>query len=290
MFVFATLFLYAAGTGSDTADKKSSPREALLYLNSLTGLQQSKWWPNVEPSLLIENLKTFTTQPFAFYEGRATNFCAYSSITYIPLTYDPMGFAKFMIALYKNGQASMGKEQFRPSKPVRQEAGLLRYKGSLDINAAGQMWFLTLADHFKGYLNFFNRRFRKGGENTFWASTNYAKFNRMLRRLFPGTIKTRGSDLFKPSIRHLPEYLEKQLQKGLVFLYLNNKKLYKKTHRRSMISTPTHYVLLTSIHTLQDGNIEFVYWDYGMKTLQQLPPGFLDNIIYGVTVWQNKTE
>ena len=288
VFGFVTLPLYAGAVG-DTV-KKSTPEAALYYLNTMTDLPQSKWWPNVDPLLLLENLKTFTTQPLAFYEGKATNFCSYSAITYIPLTYDPLGFAKFMIGLYKNGQANMGKEQFKPSKPVRMEAGLLRYKGSLDINAAGQMWFLTLADHFKGYLNFFNRRFQKGDENTFWSSTNYAKFNRMLRRLFPGTIRARGSDLFKPTIRQLPEYLERQLHKGLVFLYLNNKKLYRKTHRRSMISTPTHYVLLTDIHTLADGKVEFVYWDYGMRTLQQLPPDFLNNIIYGVTVWIPKTK
>ncbi|MCF3108948.1 hypothetical protein LL912_09175 [Niabella sp. CC-SYL272] len=265
--------------------RRSTPAQALQYLGSIKDLQQSKWWPNVPPAQLLNNLRTFTIEPLAFYEGKTTNFCSYSALTYIPLTYDPLGFARFMIELYKNGQANFGKNQLKPSKPVRMEAGLLRYKGSLDINPAGQMWFLTLADHYKGYLNFFNRRFQKGDENTFWASTNFAKFNRMLRRLFKGTIKAQGADLFRPAIKDLPSYLETQMQKGLVFLYLNNKKLYRKSHKQSLISTPTHYVLLTNIRKLPDGNIEFEYWDYGARALQQLSPEFLKNIIYGVSVW-----
>ncbi|MGJ7032864.1 hypothetical protein [Niabella hirudinis] len=269
---------------------KSSPEQALQYLSSIKELRQSKWWPNVAPERLLQNLKTFTTQPFAFYEGKTTNFCAYSALTYIPLSYDPLGFARFMVELYRNGQANIGKTQLRPSKPVRMEAGLLRYKGSLDINPAGQMWFLALADHFKGYLNFFNRRFQKGDENTFWASTNFAKFNRMLRRLFNGNVKAQGADLFRPSIRDLPAHLEAQMQKGLVFLYLNNKKLYRKSHTESLISTPTHYVLLTDIRRLPDGNIQFEYWDYGARAVQQLSPDFLKNIIYGVSLWIPKAS
>ncbi len=294
--VLITLLVLSVVPGSATiipagdSALKSTPEQALQYLNNIRNLRQSKWWPNVAPDQLLNNLKTFTIKPLAFYEGKTTNFCAYSALTYIPLTYDPLGFARFMIELYKNGQANFGKNQLKPTKPVRMEAGLLRYKGSLDLNPAGQMWFLTLADHYKGYLNFFNRRFQKGDENTFWASTNFAKFNRMLRRLFNGTVKARGADLFRPKINDLPEYLEAHMQKGLVFLYLNNKKLYRKSHKQSLISTPTHYVLLTNIRRLQDGNIEFEYWDYGARTVQQLSPQFLKNIIYGVSVWAQRVS
>ncbi|WP_223707207.1 hypothetical protein [Niabella beijingensis] len=288
-FLFCCFLPVRAALPAPDTVKKSTPEQALQYLNSIKDLQQSRWWPNVAPALLLSNLKTFTIKPFAFFEGKTTNFCAYSALTYIPLTYDPLGFARFMINLYKNGQANIGKDQFRPSKPVRLEAGLLRYKGTLDINPAGQMWFLTLADHYKGYLNFFNRRFQKGDENTFWSSTNYAKFNRMLRRLFNGTVKAKGSDLFRPSVKDLPGFLETQMQKGLVFLYLNNKKLYRKSHRQSLISTPTHYVLLTNIRKLSDDLIEFEYWDYGARAIQQLSPAFLRNIIYGISVWNPKT-
>ncbi len=262
----------------------SKANEALVYLSGVKKLERSKFWPNVDPDQLLSNLKTFTVEPFSFYEGKTTNFCAYSALTYIPLYYDPLGFSKFMVQLYKYGEAIMDKTVIKPSRKVREEAGLLKYKGALDINPAGQMWFLSLADHFKGYLNFFNRRFDKGDENTFWASTNFAKFNRMLRRLFPGRVTAIGADLIRPSV-DIYEYTKRKSQKGVVFVYLNNKKLYRKTHTRGIINTPTHYVLLTDINKLPNGDIEFVYWDYGLRTLQQMPPNFFKKIVYGVTTY-----
>ena len=261
----------------------SNSVQALRYLNGIKKLEKSKFWPNVDPGQFLRNLKTFAVEPLAFYEGKATNFCAYSALTYIPLEHDPLGFSKFMVDLYRYGQAKMGNAVLSPGKAVREEAGLIKYKGPLDISPAGQMWFLSLADEFKGYLNWFNRNFQKGDENTFWASTNYAKFNRMLRKLFPVKINSKGSDLIKPSIKDLGQYMSDELKNGIVFVYLNNKKLYKKSHNRSLISTPTHYVMLVETRILADGNVEFVYWDYGRKTLQQLSPSFLKNIVYGVT-------
>lgn len=265
--------------------ERSTAAQAIDYLNNLEPIQPSSYWPNVDPKIFVENLKTFTIQPLAFYEGKTTNFCSYSALTYIPLTYNPLGFAKSMLALYENGEVQMHKVLLKPSKAVRLEAGLLKYKGALDINPAGQMWFLTLSDHFKGYLNIFNRRFDKGDENTFWASTNLAKFNRMLRKLFGTKMKTVGSDLIHPDVGNIYEYLKQQMQKGIVFLYLNNKDLYSKTHTRVIFKTPTHFVLLTSINRATDGNINFEYWDYGLKTTQTLSPSFLKRIIYGVTTW-----
>lgn len=261
----------------------SSKREALRYLSGIKKLEKSKYWPNVDPDKFLENLKTFTIEPLAFYEGKATNFCAYSALTYIPLEYDPLGFSKFMISLFRYGQAIMGNTVFKPGKAVRKEAGLLKYKGALDINPAGQMWFLSLADRFKGYLNFFNRKFDKGDENGFWASTNFAKFNRMLRRLFPVKVEAVGSDLIRPAVKNIASYFSQQLQKGIVFVYLNNKKLYKKSHNNGLISTPTHYVMLVESQKMPDGKVEFIYWDYGSKSLQQIQPQFLKNIVYGIT-------
>ncbi|MFT3904549.1 MAG: hypothetical protein QM727_15360 [Niabella sp.] len=261
----------------------STAEMALQYLNGIKKLERSKYWPNVDPAIFLENLKTFTVYPLAFYEGKATNFCAYSALTYIPLHYDPLGFSKFMINLYKHGQALMGKTVSAPGKRVREEAGLLKYKGALDINPAGQMWFLALADEFKGYINMFNLHFNKGDENTFWASTNFAKFNRMLRRLFLLKTNAVGADLIRPHKEDIAQYMSDELKKGIVFVYLNNKKLYRKTHTKSIINTPTHFVMLISSNKLPDGRIEFIYWDYGLKTLRLLTPGFLKNIVYGVT-------
>lgn len=256
---------------------------ALAFLDSVGPLPASLLWPNIDPALYYENLRSFALYPLRFYEGKGTNFCAYSAITYIPLNYDPEGFARFMVKLYLEGEARMGSVQFRPSKAVRQEAGLIKYKGALDINHAGQLWFLSLADRFKGYLNFFNRRFNKGDENTLWASTNFAKFNRMIRRLFGYKVKARGSDLIRPWIKDTYSYLQERIGKGPIFLYLNNRLLYKKKHEITRMGIPTHYVLLLDIYKTPDNKINIVYWDYGKKTLQQVTPRLLEKIIFGIT-------
>lgn len=284
IFLLVAVHLKAARAWEPGEPGTSTVEQALTYLNSIKKLDKSRYWPNVNPDLLLENLKTFTIKPLAFYEGKPTNFCAYSSITYIPLTYDPLGFSKFMIHLYRYGRAEMGKVVLRPGKKVRFAAGLIKYKSDLDVNPAGQMWFLSLADHFKGYLNLLNYYFNPGDENTFWAATNFAKFNRMLRQLFPGKVQSRGSDLLRPSA-DIYKYLEQQMPGNVVFLYLNNKKLYKKTHVSSFIKTPTHYVLVIKVEELPDGNIEFVYWDYGRLTLQQVSKDFFESIIYGITTY-----
>ena len=265
-------------------------REALIYLDSIGSLPASPHWPNVNPDRFLQNLRTFALTPLRFYEGKGTNFCAYSAITYIPLHYDPPGFARFMIRLYTDGEAEMGRARIKPSKAVRNEAGLIKYKGALDISPAGQMWFLSLADHFKGYLNFFNRRFDKGDENTLWASTNFAKFNRMVRRLFNYKVKARGSDLLRPWIGNIYQYLKERSAKGPVFLYLNNRLLYKKKHTISRFGIPTHFVLLLDIYTSPDGKINMVYWDYGKKTLQQVTPRLLKKIIFGITHFYPEEE
>lgn len=267
----------------DSTVSLTQQQRALGFLDSLGKLEASRYWPNVNPDLFLVNLRTFALTPLRFYEGKGTNFCAYSAITYIPLNYDPEGFSRFMVTLYREGKAKMGKVWFRPGKAIQEEAGLIRYKGALDISPAGQMWFLCLADRFKGYLNTFNRHFDKGDENTLWASTNFAKFNRMLRRLFRFEVHAKGSDLIRPPVKDLYAYLSARISKGPIFLYLNNRLLYKKKHVVTRFGIPTHYVLLLDIYKTDDGRINIVYWDYGKKTLQQVPPRLLKKIIFGIT-------
>lgn len=283
------LFAFPVYPGADS-NKISTQQQALAFLDSVGRLDSSAYWPHADPVLFLENLRTFAITPLKFYEGKGTNFCAYSALTYIPLNYDPLGFSRFMVALYKNGRARMGRVMIRPGAAVRQEAGLLKYKGALDISPAGQIWFLSLADHFKGYLNFFNRRFHEGDENTLWASTNYAKFNRMLRKLFSLKVHARGSDLIRPWLSDIPAYLNKRSHYGPIFLYLNNRLLYKKTHVTTRWGIPTHFVLLLEIIPAGNGNINIVYWDYGKKTLQQVSPRLLKKIIYGITDFSFKTK
>jgi hypothetical protein len=262
----------------------STQQQAIEFLDSVRQLDSSRHWPNVDPRLFLQNLRTFAIAPLKFYEGKGTNFCAYSALTYIPLTYDPLGFSRFMVSLYQKGRARMGKVMFKPSAAVRHEAGQLKYKGALDISPAGQIWFLSLADHFKGYLNFFNRGYDKGDENTLWASTNFAKFNRMLRRLFDLKVHARGADLIRPWVRDTYAYIDARTKERPVFLYLNNRLLYKKKHGvTTRFGIPTHFVLLLDIYKTPDGRINIVYWDYGKKTLQQVTPRLLRKIIFGIT-------
>jgi hypothetical protein len=286
-----TLISYASPAWPiSDSDRISTQQQAIAFLDSLQKLDSSKHWPNVDPELFLQNLRTFAIYPLRFYEGKGTNFCAYSALTYIPLNYDPLGFSRFMVTLYQDGKARMGKVFFKPSGAVKKEAGLLKYKGALDISPAGQIWFLSLADHFKGYLNFFNRRFHPGDENTLWASTNFAKFNRMLRKLFNLKAHARGADLVRPWVSNIYEYLQKRSANGPIFLYLNNRLLYKKKHIVTRFGIPTHFVLLLDIYKAGDNKVNIIYWDYGKKSLQQVSPRLLRKIIFGITDFSFKKK
>lgn len=293
ILTIGTVYFLHASPASITADSTpiSTKQQAIAFLDSLQKLDSSKHWPNVDPVLFLQNLRTFAITPLRFYEGKGTNFCAYSALTYIPLNYDPLGFSRFMVTLYQNGKARMGKVNFKPGLAVKKEAGLIKYKGELDISPAGQIWFLCLADHFKGYLNIFNRRYQKGDENTLWASTNFAKFNRMLRKLFILKVHARGADLVRPGTTNIYTYLNELSMKGPVFLYLNNRLFYKKKHKvTTRFGIPTHYVLLLDIHQTPDNKINIIYWDYGKKTLQQVNARLLRKIIFGITDYSFKSK
>ncbi len=261
----------------------STPSQAKAWLDSVQGTDSSTYWINVEPAIFFENLRGFATSPLKFYEGRTNNFCAYSALTYLPLKNDPLGFCQFMLKLYKEGKASYNEVNFKPGKAILQEAGLLKYKGALDLNPAAQMWFLCLADRFKGYLNFVNLHFNKGDENTLWASTNFSKFNRILRKAFQLKVKARGSDIIRPWVKDPYSYIEEKLKRGIVFLYLNNRFLYRKKHTSSRFSIPTHYILLLDIQKIDENKINIIYWDYGMKSLQQISPTLLRKAVFGIT-------
>jgi hypothetical protein len=235
----------------------------------------------------MENLNLYVSDPLYAFENKNTNFCGYTAISFVTFEKDPVGFVKFILQLYKEGKASMGNVLFEPSLAVRKIAGNLKYKSMLDINPATQMWFLTLADHFKGYLNIFNRRYQPGDENTVWASTNFAKFNRMLRKLFNWKVRARGADLVRPPVGDLHTYLEERLKSGTVFLYLNNRLLYKKKHVGTRMGIPTHYVVLKHI-SMENDQINILYMDGGRKTLQQISPALLKKIVFGITWCTNK--
>lgn len=261
----------------------SKQQQALAFLATQSELKSSNFWPKIKPDRFLENLKKNIEQPLSLYEGRSTNFCAYAALSYLPLHDDPLGFVTFMVQLYNNGNATYGKEYFKPTQPVQLAAGGLNFKGELDIRPADQLWFLSLADHFKGYLNLLDKHFDIGDENKMWAAVNYSKFNRMIRRLFNYNVSAAGSDLIRPNgVTDVYDYLTERLQTGNVALFVNNLSLYKKNHTRLKLAVPTHFIILLDIKKVGD-NIAFTYWDYGGKTLQELSPYFLRKIIFGIS-------
>lgn len=267
----------------------SSPNEALRFLDSLGPLPRSEHWPNVRPQLFIDNIKLNIEKPASMYPGRETNFCGYGAISYLLLNDDPLGYARLMYSLYTEGQAVYRGVRFKPSARVKKAAGTLRFKGVLDIRPAEQLWYLCLADHYKGYLNFFNRRYNPGDENSMWAAVNYAKFNRMARQLLHYNVKARGSDLVRPNLLHPDAYINEKLQSGTVVLYLNNRILHKKKLDKIKIQIPTHYVVLHWIYR-DDHSVTIRYWDYGSQTLRQVHPEFFKRLVFGISYCTKKNK
>lgn len=266
----------------------STNKEALAFLDKQTDLKASNFWPKVNPVLFLQNLKKNIEQPLSIYEGRSTNFCAYAALSYLPLHDDPLNYVKFMVQLYTDGNAVYGKEYFEPGKEVKLVAGSLTFKGELDIRHADQLWFLSLADHFKGYLNLFDKHFNMGDENKMWAAVNFSKFNRMVRKLFNYQVNAVGSDLIRPGVRDMFEYLSERLKTGNVALFVNNLSLYKKNHTKLKLAVPTHFIILLNIEKVDD-RIAVTYWDYGGRSLQLLSPAFLKKIIFGISHITKKT-
>ena len=278
--------------GFDNSDTTitSTREQAIAYIEKIKVLQKSSSWPNIKPDLFLANLKSNIYNPLSIYEGSNTNFCGYAALSYLPLHHDPLGYAKFMIELFEKGKASIRKEKFIPSLAVHNAAGSLVFKGTLDIRPADQLWFLCLADHFKGYLNYFNNNFQPGDEDRMWAAVNYAKFNRIIKRLYNYKVEAIGADLIRPHVNNLYEYISEKLTSGTVFLFLDNRYLTKKQHSNFRPTIPTHFVTVMDI--IKTGDlITLTYWDYGGKTLQQLSPAFLKKIIFGIShCTQKKTD
>lgn len=261
----------------------STQQEALTYLDQYAGLTQSSFWPNVKPDKFLANVRTNVENPLSMYPGRGTNFCGYGALSYLFLHDDPLGYARFLVELYQQGKAKLGRVSFNPSASIKKAAGRLRYKGILDIRPAEQLFYLTLADEFKGYVNIFNHNYDPGDEDTFWASVNYAKFNRMVRKLLHYKVHARGADIIRPSIDDLYTYVSEKINTGTVALYINNRLLHKKNHNEVSVAIPTHFLILEKI-TRSETGILLIYWDYGGRTQVEVSDAFFKKIVFGITV------
>lgn len=287
LLLVLSLLIIRPSLARTTGDPPASNRAQALELLDHTVLPDtSAFWPNVRLPLFIANLKVNLNFPQKIYQGVNTNFCGYAALSYLPLNFDPLAYTRFMLALYKDGEASWNGIHFRPSSEIHQAAGTLRFKGILDIRPADQIWFLVLADHFRSYLNFFNRRFHPGSEDTFWAAVSYGKFNRMIRQLFGYKVTSKGSDLIRPHFDDLYDYLRTNLgSPGTTYLYVNNTYLHKKNHNKFKGSFPTHFIVLDDIRRIpgEEDRVDIIYWDYGGRTLRQVSLRFLKKILFGVT-------
>lgn len=259
----------------------STKEEAIAFLDMIDQTKESSLWPNVKPKLFYDNLKLNLEDPGSFYPGRSTNFCGYGAVSYLVMQKDPLGYVKFMNELYEKGESSLNNNHFKPANQIRNAAGTLKFKGVLDIRHAEQMWFLVLAAKFKGYLNWLKGRFREGDENTFWAATNLAKFNRMVSKLCGTHVKAVGSDLIKPWVKDPYTYLVKRVNDKIISLYINNRIIHRKNHDKIKFSIPTHYIILKEIR--REGNkVTLRYWDYGGDTEMQISSRTLKKIIFGI--------
>ena len=278
--VLCTLqYSYAADT-----TRTSTREQANQYIRSIKNLKKSVFWPNINPDEFLKNIQEDISNPLAMYQGSNTNFCGYAALSFLPLNYDPMGHAKNLVNLYQQGNVLYGKALLSPSAAVRRAAGLLKFKGALDIRQAEQLWFLSLADHFKSYLNFFNKKYDPGDENTFWAAVSYGKFNRMIRTLFNYNVQARGADLRHPRVGDMYSYLQEQLQKeGTTIVFQNNVYLRKKNKSKIKPGYPTHFIVLQQIFKDTSGKINMLYWDYGFRSLRQVDDAILKKIVFGVS-------
>jgi hypothetical protein len=286
----ALLLLQSFYLNAQSTPLSNQQLKAITYLDSFSNLQQSSYWINIKPKMFIQNIKINITKPKVIYAGSNTNFCAFAAISYTCINTYPLLYVHFMLELYINGRASFRETNFHPSDNVMIAAGLLKFKGKLDINPADQMWFMSLADHFKGYINLLNLRYKPGSEDYFWPSTNFRKFNRMLRRICNYETHAVGTDLIRPYFKDITSYLNHKLANNhQVFLFLNNAILHKWKYNKVKFRFPTHYVVLLSI-TEKDGMITMSYWDYGFCTQREMPLSVFKDIVFGVTWCKKQNE
>ena len=289
-FIFLLFFFAFLVVKPQHTPLSQEQTDALNYLDSFINIQQSAYWINIKPKLFIENLRKNIKEPVHIYPGSNTNFCSYAALSYSCVSTFPLRYVHFMIELYMNGDAAFRKISFKPSDAVQKAVGLLKFKGELDINHADQMWYMSLADHFKGYVNWFSWHYKPGAEDKFWPSTNLKKFNRMLRKICNYETHSTGSDLIRPSFKNIVDYLNgKLVNNHQVFLYVNNIILHKRKHNRIFYRIPTHYIVLLGI-VEKDGLVTLRYWDYGFTTQKEMPISEFKDIVFGVIWCKKQTE
>ena len=271
----------------DFAELNPAQQKAFELLNKQDTSSASSLWPNIQPGLFFANIRNNILYPARINQGKSTNFCGYAALTHILLRYKPDAYTEMIVSLFKTGNTALYKNHISPTTRVRAIAGTLKRKGELDILHADQLWFLSLADKFKGYLNIFDKNYDKGDENAIWAATNYGKFNRMLKQFGRFQLKAAGSDMIRPKKGDFFQFITRQLESGVVLLYINSKYLHPTRYTLFTLRAPTHFVVLYEMYKVDD-MITIKYWDYGLKTEQLITSKRLRKLIFGVTLITNQ--
>lgn len=258
----------------------SRQESALLILSRLDTSVSNPLWPSISAAALYHNLQENILNPERICQGHYTNFCAYAALTVLLARENPEAYARSMVDLYSTGETRIQGKQIRPAASIRKMAGTMQGKGLLNLNPADQLWFLSISDVYKGYLNI-DRNFHPGDENKSWAICNIGKFNRMARALGGFTVASYGTDLFRPFGKNNAAFIREQVNKGTVVLYVNSQYLHPQKSPFFMLRTPTHYIILHDIQE-KEGMVELTYWDYGFKTFQQITPKQLREMTFGI--------
>jgi hypothetical protein len=104
----------------------------------------------------------------------------------------------------------------------------------------------------------------------------------MLRATMQTEIQSMGYDLLRLRLKNPVQFLQRKLETGEVFLYLNNRMLRRKNHGKVKKHTPTHYIVLKKI-TQENDMVTITYWDAGFNTLRKIELNTFKRLLYGVS-------
>lgn len=258
----------------------SNKTQALAFLNEVDGLLTSRYWVNVNPALFIKNMRHNLEHPEGLYQGKRTNFCGYSALTYLLIKYDPLGYVTHMTDLYAHGETRFRKMYLKPTLDVRNEAGVMMSRRNLDSQHADQMWFLTLADQYKAYLNSWDDRFQPGKENTIWAAVTYYKFNQMVVDILGVHTPKTHISLIRGNHPDMIPKLFTALEESEVVLFVD--KNFKRSQWKRYF-LPSHFLVLKSLAPLNADSLEMHYWDYGSVKKHVIRKKVLMSSVRGIT-------
>lgn len=286
--LFALCFSSNCLWAQPPAQNPDAQKRALLKISAAEKAYKKDLWPNINPAYFFANLRKNVEHPLYIHQGKPTYFCGYAALTHLLALVDPEEYVKLVVDVLQSGHTlTKDHKKLTATKEIREAAGTLYNKGEMDINHADQVWFMVLADSYKGYLNWKNPTYKPGGENGFWAASNYKKFNRMLRSLTGLEVHARGADLIGPIMGSYYDFIEEKNEENTVILYLNNKVLYPNKFFKFILRTPTHFVVLYDLKREGKYNV-LDYWDYGLRTQMKLRKNKFRKLVYGITYIENQ--